>query len=323
MTPIVAYLSSGALPEGKVTAQKIRYKALNYQVHDGILYRRSLLGPLLRCVDAEDAIYLIREVHEGICGLHAGPRMVVAKIMNTGYYWPGMHMDAVQEIRKCDSFQRHAPNTLCPKNELVPLVSDNGTEFVDSGLQAWPKELHVTQVFTSVAHPHANGQVKRANRAIKDGIKARLGTKRTGWVDKLPHVLWALRTQKKYSNSETPFSLAYGIEAMIPAKIGVPFARTLINIDNETELRMNLDLLEERRELSLIREHNYKRQLQRYYDSRVKKCNSDVGDFVFPNTEASGQEPPGKLAPTWEGPYKIKEVLSRIQVGKVRWDRDP
>ncbi|XP_076937058.1 uncharacterized protein LOC143604479 [Bidens hawaiensis] len=123
MTPIITYLSSGALPEGKAAARKIKHKALNYQILDGVLYRRSFLGPLLQCVDAEDANYLIREVHEGICGLHAGPRMVVAKVMNAGYYWPGMHMDAVREIRKCDSRQRHAPNTFRPKNESVPVTS--------------------------------------------------------------------------------------------------------------------------------------------------------------------------------------------------------
>ncbi|XP_076919921.1 uncharacterized protein LOC143580892 [Bidens hawaiensis] len=112
MTPIIAYLSSGALPEGKAAARKIKHKALNYQLHDGVLYRLSFLEPLFRGVDAEDGNYLIREVHEGICGLHAGPLMVVAKLMNAGYYWPGMHLDAVHEIRKCDSCQRHAPNKL-------------------------------------------------------------------------------------------------------------------------------------------------------------------------------------------------------------------
>ncbi|XP_076926981.1 uncharacterized protein LOC143590364 [Bidens hawaiensis] len=104
----MAYLSSGGLPEEKVTARMIRHKALNYQIQDGVLYRRSFLAPHLRCVDAEDANYLIREVHEGICGLHAGPRMVVAKLMNAGYYWSGMHLEAEQEIKKCDSCQRHA-----------------------------------------------------------------------------------------------------------------------------------------------------------------------------------------------------------------------
>ncbi|XP_076926462.1 uncharacterized protein LOC143589645 [Bidens hawaiensis] len=103
MTPIVAYLLSGFLPTEKAEAWKIKHKALNYQLSDGVLYQKSFLEPLLRCVDAEDANYLIREIHEGICGLHAGPRMTVAKLMNAEYYWPGMHLDAVQEIRKCDS----------------------------------------------------------------------------------------------------------------------------------------------------------------------------------------------------------------------------
>ncbi|XP_076936982.1 uncharacterized protein LOC143604360 [Bidens hawaiensis] len=86
MTPIINFLSSGVLPDSKDEARKIRHKALNYQLKDGILYRRSYLGPLLRCVDPQDANYLLQEIHEGICGIHAGPRMVVANIMNTGYY---------------------------------------------------------------------------------------------------------------------------------------------------------------------------------------------------------------------------------------------
>ncbi|XP_076928740.1 uncharacterized protein LOC143592805 [Bidens hawaiensis] len=72
MTPIKAYLSSGALLTEKAEARKIKHKALNYQLNDDMLYWRSFLGPLLRCVDAEDANYLIREIHEGNCGLHAG-----------------------------------------------------------------------------------------------------------------------------------------------------------------------------------------------------------------------------------------------------------
>ncbi|XP_076957045.1 uncharacterized protein LOC143632398 [Bidens hawaiensis] len=54
MTPIIAYLSSGILPEEKAATRKIRHKALNYQMQEGVLYRRSFLGPLLRCVDAKE-----------------------------------------------------------------------------------------------------------------------------------------------------------------------------------------------------------------------------------------------------------------------------
>ncbi|XP_076910051.1 uncharacterized protein LOC143567540 [Bidens hawaiensis] len=59
MTPIKEYLSSRTLLEDKVMARKIRHKALFYQVQDNMLYRKSFLGPLLRCVDTDDANYLI------------------------------------------------------------------------------------------------------------------------------------------------------------------------------------------------------------------------------------------------------------------------
>ncbi|XP_076939874.1 uncharacterized protein LOC143608831 [Bidens hawaiensis] len=108
-----------------------------------------------------------------------------------------------------------------------------------------------------------------------------------------------------------PFSLTYGTEAMIPAEIGIPSVRVLLIDDFDYELRMNLDHLEERRELASIHDHNYKGQLQKYYNSRVQKRTFDAGDFVFRNNDASGQEPPGNLAPTWEGPYKVKQVLSK------------
>ncbi|XP_021979444.2 uncharacterized protein LOC110875555 [Helianthus annuus] len=105
MTPIIQYLQEGVLPENKAEARKIQNKALQYEMNGGILYRKSFLGPLLRCVDPQDANYLIREIHEGICGIHSGPRMVVAKIMSAGYYWPGMHVDAMKEIRNAKTLQ--------------------------------------------------------------------------------------------------------------------------------------------------------------------------------------------------------------------------
>ncbi|XP_022031721.1 uncharacterized protein LOC110932773 [Helianthus annuus] len=99
MSPIIMYLQHGKLPEGKAEARKVQNKAINYEMADKILYRKSFMGPFLRCVDKTDAQYLVREIHEGLCGIHAGPRMVVEKIMSAGYYWPGMHVDTVELLR--------------------------------------------------------------------------------------------------------------------------------------------------------------------------------------------------------------------------------
>ncbi|GKA89973.1 reverse transcriptase domain-containing protein [Tanacetum coccineum] len=80
---------------------------------------------------------------------------------------------------------------------------------------------------TAVAHPQANGLVERANKSLMHGLKARLGRERVGWVDELPNILWAHRTMLKTSNGETPFSLTYGSEAVIPAEIGMPTYRII------------------------------------------------------------------------------------------------
>ena len=57
-------------------------------------------------------------------------------------------------------------------------------------------------------------------------MKIRLEKKKGAWVDELPGVLWAYRTTSKTATGETPFALAFGYEAVIPAEIGVETHRT-------------------------------------------------------------------------------------------------
>ena len=107
-------------------------------------------------------------------------------------------------------------------------MTDNGTNFVKESFKGWCEKLRIRQMYTVVAHPQANGLVERANKSLMEGIKTRLGRAGAGWVDELPNVLWAHRTSLKTSNGETPFSLTYGSEAMIPAEIGMPTHQTML-----------------------------------------------------------------------------------------------
>ncbi|GJX29469.1 probable xyloglucan endotransglucosylase/hydrolase protein 30 [Tanacetum coccineum] len=74
VTPIVEYFIGGILPADNKLARKIRVKALNYQIINGILYKRSFLIPWLRCVGPRQVRSVIKEIYEGSCWLHAGPR---------------------------------------------------------------------------------------------------------------------------------------------------------------------------------------------------------------------------------------------------------
>ncbi|GJR44127.1 reverse transcriptase domain-containing protein [Tanacetum coccineum] len=108
-TPIYKYLAEETLPADMKKARAIRRKSWRFAIINGILYKKSFLGPWLRCVGPLQANYVLREIHEGSCSMHAGTRFVMAKALRTGYYWPTMHRDARALIRACQDFQVHKP----------------------------------------------------------------------------------------------------------------------------------------------------------------------------------------------------------------------
>ncbi|XP_070005052.1 uncharacterized protein [Nicotiana sylvestris] len=118
----------------------------------------------------------------------------------------------------------------------------------------------------------------------------------------------------KTSTRETPFSLVYGAEALIPVEIGEPSTRytQVAEESNEEEMRIILDLLEERRKIALIRMAAQKQIIERYYNRKAHLRYFKIGNFVlkkvFQSTKAANA---GKLSPNWEGPYKIRGITGK------------
>ena len=67
-------------------ARKVRKKAARFTILNDNLYKRGFSMPYLKCVDEEEAKYILKEIHEGVCGDHAGPRSFVSKVFRTGYF---------------------------------------------------------------------------------------------------------------------------------------------------------------------------------------------------------------------------------------------
>ncbi|XP_074374233.1 uncharacterized protein LOC141714624 [Apium graveolens] len=81
MTPILAYIKEGSLPDKKNEARRIRYKVAHYVIYDMILYKRGFIVPLLKCIDEDECRYILREVHEGIYGNHSWGSSLAQKIL--------------------------------------------------------------------------------------------------------------------------------------------------------------------------------------------------------------------------------------------------
>ena len=84
---IVSYLKDGTLPDGKEAARKLKVQAARFVLIKDILYKRSFSCPYLRLLGLEEVNYVMREVHEGICGNHFRSWSLVHKLIWAGYYW--------------------------------------------------------------------------------------------------------------------------------------------------------------------------------------------------------------------------------------------
>ncbi|KAL0438611.1 UNVERIFIED_CONTAM: hypothetical protein Slati_2344100 [Sesamum latifolium] len=202
-------------------------------------------------------------------------------------------------------------NIICHFGIPREIISDNNRQFQGRKIQEWCQGLRIKQRFTTVAHPQANGQVEVTNHILVQGIKRRLKRVGENWAEELTSVLWAYRTTPRGSSGETPFSLVYGTEAIIPAELGMPSHRVMDFSEecNENLLRENLDLIEELREKAFLRIQRHKNIMINSYNKRVKSRSFQVGDLVLRRVDA--RKLVGKLDPTWEGPYKVTSVIGK------------
>ncbi|KAI9120288.1 hypothetical protein K1719_007321 [Acacia pycnantha] len=113
-----------------------------------------------------------------------------------------------------------------------------------------------------------------------------------GWVDRLPYTLWGYRTSVRTSTGETPFKLTYGCEAMIPVEIGESSWRRVTALQNEEE--------------------NAKQLISTRYNQKVRPRAFDKGSLVLRRADIGNKNAAeGKLAPNWEGPYRVTENLGK------------
>ena len=191
------------------------------------------------------------------------------------------------------------------------IITDNGSNFDSDKFRAFCASQGTRVDYASVAHPQSNGQAERANGLILKGLKPRLmrDLKHAAgaWVDELPSVLWGLRTTPNRSTGRTPFFLVYGAEAVLPSDLLHNAPRVELYTEDEAEQARQdaVDLLEEEREMAMIRSTIYQQDLRRFHARNVKSRAFQEGDLVL----RVDQQKPHKLAPTWEGPFIVTRVL--------------
>ncbi|KAK3011208.1 hypothetical protein RJ639_011741 [Escallonia herrerae] len=223
-------------------------------------------------------------------------------IVSIDYFTKWVEAEALASIteRKCEDFFWRA--VVCCFGIPRVLIIDNGKQFDNPIFQTFYINLSIEQQFTSVTHPQTNGQTEVTNRTLLQGIKKKLDGAKGLWVYELHKILWAYNTTTRTSIGETPLSLLFGTEALIPFEIGLPSLHltTYDPVQNEEALRANLDLLDERHEQAVMCLATYQ-----WVRPRIFR----VGDLVFRRIETSApRHAIGKQVPNWDGPYKMVKL---------------
>ena len=117
-------------------------------------------------------------------------------------------------------------------------------------------------------------------------------------MEELPHVSWTYRTTPLRLIGETPFSMTYGADVVIPLETGFPTLKisTFSPNSNDNLLERGLDVIEERRENATIQLAYYQRKLKQGYDAKVKLRPLVPGDLVLRKVLGTAKNPAwGKL----------------------------
>ncbi|RVX14292.1 hypothetical protein CK203_011130 [Vitis vinifera] len=150
------------------------------------------------------------------------------------------------------------------QKKFLLVATDYFSKWVETEAYASIKDKDVTRFnsYSTPRYPQSNGQAEATNKTLITALKKRLEQAKGKWVEELPGVLWAYRTTPRRPTGNTPFALAYGMDAIIPTEIGLPTIRTEAGKqdDANAELRRNLDWANEVRETVSIRMTDYQQR---------------------------------------------------------------
>ena len=162
------------------------------------------------------------------------------------YFTKWAEVEALANIRDVDVKKFIWKNIVTRFGVLDSFMSNNGLQFDSRAFCEFYSGLGIRNKYSTPAYPQSNSQVEATNKAIVNRLKKRLDGAKGRWVEELPYVLWAYRTTIRRSTRETPFSLTYGAEAVIPAEVNLcsAWVGRFVPSQNDRLLVERLDLLE-------------------------------------------------------------------------------
>ncbi|KAE8654932.1 No pollen germination related 2 [Hibiscus syriacus] len=274
---ILQYIKNQSYPQNasEIDKRTLRRMAAGYFLDGETMYRRSNYQMLLRCLNTSEARSIIEKVHSGICGTHANDKIHVPPsslhVMTTPWPFSMWGIDVIGAITPKAS-NGHCFILVAIDYFTKKIITDNALNLNNKMMTELCVQVKIKHANSVAYRPNMNGAVEAANKNIKRIITKTTETYKD-WHEKLPFALYAYRTTVRTSTGATPFSLVYGMEAVLPIEM-------------------------------------YQKRMMKSHDKKVHPREFQEGDLVLKKILPIHKDFRGKWMPNWEGPYVVKKAFS-------------
>ena len=107
------------------------------------------------------------------------------------------------------------------------IISDNATNLNNKMMDQICEKFKIKHHNSAPYRPKMNGAIEAVNKNVKKIVTKMTDTYKD-WHEKLPFALHAYQTAIRTSTRETPFSLAYGMEAVLLIEVEIQSLRVLM-----------------------------------------------------------------------------------------------
>uniref|UniRef100_A0A2N9HVU2 Integrase catalytic domain-containing protein n=1 Tax=Fagus sylvatica TaxID=28930 RepID=A0A2N9HVU2_FAGSY len=209
-------------------------------------------------------------------------------------------------------------NIICRYGMPEMLITDNASNLNNRMMDQLCQQFKIQHHNSAPYRPKMNGAVEAANKNANKNVKkilSKMTETYKDWHEHLPYALCAYRTSVRTSVGATPYSLVYGMEAVLPVEVEIPSLRILSQTQLEeaewAQARYEqLNFIDEKRLAALCHGQLYQRRIERAYNKKARPRTFQPGDLVLKKRNMALSDPRGKFAPSYEGPYVVKKAFS-------------
>ncbi|XP_065860901.1 uncharacterized protein [Euphorbia lathyris] len=205
-------------------------------------------------------------------------------------------------------------NIVCRYGLPERIITDNEKNFNNKTMEEMCMHFKIKHHNSTPYRPKMNGAVEAANKNIKK-IVQKMALTYKDWHEMLPFALHGYRTTARTSTGPTPFSLVYGMEAVLPIEVEILSLRIMMEAgieDSEWAQKRydQLNFIEEKRLTAICHGQLYQRRLIKSYGKKVRPRQFREGELVLKKIILKSLDPRGKWTPKYEGPYMVKREFT-------------